>query len=107
MVAGFSVTRGFSTIDGSGKDPRAGGFTHAPWTAEQVCVTQVVIEYGVLQRGGNGSLTHHVGKGHGAILPGRNNKILHEPSKVVIKFKKRNLLFAVFQKVPTFALDFY
>jgi hypothetical protein len=58
-VTGFSFRGHRAAIDGFGKDARAGGFSYAARTAEQVCLGKLAAGNGILERGGDVALTHH------------------------------------------------
>ncbi len=58
-VAGFAIGAYIFTIDGFGQDTGTGGFTHAPRTAKQEGMRQLLVLNGIFQGGGNMSLAHY------------------------------------------------
>jgi hypothetical protein len=57
-----------------GKNTRTSGLAHAPRTAKQVGVCQMLPHNGILERGGNRGLPHHRIKGLRSVFPRRYYK---------------------------------
>jgi len=64
FVAGLHVLGGIQAVDGLGHDAGAGGFAYASRPAKQESLRQGVVADGVLQRVGDGALTHNGVEGH-------------------------------------------
>ena len=77
FVARFAVRRGMQAVDGLGEDAGARGLAHATRTAEEVGVGQLARGDGVLQRGGQGVLSHHRFEGGRAVFPGGYDIVFH------------------------------
>ena len=69
LVAGLAVDR-CEAVDGLCEDAGAGGFSDASRAAEEVCMGEVVADYGVFQRGGNMGLSHNRIEGCRTVFPG-------------------------------------
>ena len=65
------------TVDGFGKDARAGRLTDSPWAAEQICLRDLSCEDGILQRGGEGRLTYDQLEVLGSVFSCGNDIISH------------------------------
>ena len=65
------------TVDGLGKNSRAGCLTYASGTAKQVGMSQLTRADGILQGGGQCTLSDHRIERGGAVLSGRNDIVVH------------------------------
>ena len=70
LVASLALGRQVLAVDGLGKDACARGLSHATRTAEQVCMRQLVLADGVLQRGGQSLLANHRVERRRTVFPG-------------------------------------
>ena len=83
FIAGFPISRGMLTIDRFGQYPGASSFAHTPRTAKEECMRQLMVLYGVFQRGGNVLLSDNGIKCLRSVFSGRNNKFFHTVAPVL------------------------
>lgn len=92
LVTSLSMLRYIETINGLGEYPRTSGLTYPPRSAEQICMSQMVIYYGVLQGSGDGWLTNNIIESGGSVFSGRYNKLLHMSCKDSKQVRKYSVL---------------
>ena len=77
LAARLPVRLGIEAVDGLREDAGTGRLAHATRTAEQIRMRQPSALDGILQRHRQRTLSHHRVERHRAVLPCRNNVILH------------------------------
>ena len=68
FVACFHIVGDVGAVDGLGQNTGASGFAHATRTAEEECLSQLVVLYGVFQRCGDMLLPYHRFERHRTVL---------------------------------------
>ena len=81
---------GAQTVDGLGEDAGAGGLADAARPAEQIGVGQLSPLDGILERGGDMSLSDDRGEGRGPVFACADDKITHSTAKIRISERKSN-----------------
>ena len=81
FVAGLTFSSRVLAVDGLGKDTCACSLAHAPWSAEQVGMSQLPALHRVFQRSGKSRLSHNRVEGHRSVFARRNNIFFHNTKK--------------------------
>lgn len=92
LAAGLVVVAQVLAVNGFSQNTGTGGLPYAARTAKQERVRQMAALYGVLQRGGHVLLPYYFIKPHGAVLPGRYDKLLLHAPKIVVFLEAESLV---------------
>jgi len=75
LIASLNVGRHIETVERSGKNTGASGFTNSAWSAKQIGLCQMTVFNGIFQRIGYETLSNHCIKRCWSVFPCRYNKI--------------------------------
>ena len=78
FIACFKILTQVTAVYGFGKDPGAGGFPHASWSAEKISVCKMITLNSTFQRICNGILANYHIKTGRPVFPCWNYKVFHK-----------------------------